>query len=238
MSLTLIGTGIAFDLTVSGIKSLKQADKIYYESYTGPISEENIAKLTKALGKPVQKLERNKVESSFLINEAKTAKIALLVGGDALTATTHISLLVDAKAAQIGTKVISNSSIYTVAPGKAGLQIYRFGKTASLVNPRPNYAPTSAFEIIRKNLANDMHSLILLDTEPQPMGAKTALGLLEKAGFLEHKFVVLSRIGNKDEKLNYGFIPELLERDLGRLFFTLILPASLHPMEKEYLESI
>ena len=80
----------------------------------------------------------------------------------------------DAEAQGVPIRVIHNSSIYSAAPARAGLQIYRFGKTATLVNPRPNYQPKSSLGVIRKNLENDMHSLVLLDTEPEPMEAKAA----------------------------------------------------------------
>ena len=179
------------------------------------------------------KVDRKEVESDFLLGYAKDKTIALISGGDPLTATTHITLVIEARKQDIRVKIIHNSSIYTAAAGRAGLQIYRFGKTASLVNPRPNYKPTSSLDIIRSNLKADMHTLVLLDTEPKPMEAKAALEMLSEFGMA----VVLSRLGEKDEKISYGEIDDLKGKDLGKPPFSVIIPAKLHPIEEEYLEA-
>jgi len=200
--------------------------RYYYAKY--------IEKLEEIIGKKVNLLPRSDVESQFLIEKAKSADICLLASGDPLTATTHITLVLDAKEKKIPVKVIHNSSIYSAAPARAGLQIYRFGKTASLVNPRENYKPTSSLDIIHKNLEMDMHSLVLLDTEPEPMDGKTALDMLSEFD----SAVVLSRVGLEDEQITYGKIEELKSKELGKAPFTVIIPAKLHLLEQEYLESL
>jgi len=234
MTLTLIGTGIAFDCTLSAIEAMKNADTIYIEKYTNPIADEKINSLEKLIGKDIIHIPREKVESNFLVDEAESKKVCLLASGDPLTATTHSTLIIDARKKNVEVKVIHNSSIYTAAPGMSGLQIYRFGKTASLVNPRENYKPTSSLDIIRKNLQNDMHSLVLLDTEPQPMEAQAALEMLKEF----ESAIVLSRIGEPEAKAIYGEVSELLGKDLGRAPFAIIIPAKLHPIEEEYLEQL
>ncbi len=235
MTLLLIGTGISFDLTLSAIEELKNCDEAYVERYTNLIEDEKLRLLEKIINKKIILLERKDVESKLLIEKAKTAKIALLASGDPLTATTHITLLLDAKKAGVETSVIHNSSIYTVAAGKAGLQIYRFGKTASLVNPRPNYKPISSLDIIRENLARNVHTLVLLDTEPHFMDANDALEMLSEFEYA----VVLSRLGEKDEKVTYGKISKLKENThLGTPPFSIIIPAKLHLVEEEYLGEI
>ncbi|MBU0591774.1 diphthine synthase [Candidatus Micrarchaeota archaeon] len=233
MILTLIGAGISFDLTLSSVDALKKADKIYIETYTGKAEKEIIEFLEKLTGKEIILLPREKVESNFLIKEATQSNICIISLGDPLIATTHTVLIIEAKKAGIEVNVIHNSSVYTAAPGKSGLQIYRFGKTASLVNPRPNYKPTSSLDIIRKNLENNMHSLVLLDTEPEPMEARAALEMLNEFD----SAVVLSRLGYPDEKITYGKIIDLLETepDLGKPLFCIIIPAQLHPLEDEFL---
>ena len=232
----LIGTGIAFDITLNAVETLKKCDEIYIEMYTNPIMESNVLALEKLIGRPIIAITREKVESSFLIKRAGTANVALLASGDPLTATTHVTLLLEAKEKGIETCIIHNSSIYTAAPGKAGLQIYRFGKTATLVNPRQAYKPTSSLDVIRMNLENDMHTLVLLDTEPQPMEAKAALDMLSLSGF--ESAVVLSRLGEEDERISYGRIDELKQMNLGNPPFSIIIPAKLHIIEKEYLDAI
>ena len=228
--LVLVGMGVCNDLTSDGLNEIKSADEIYLETYTSPLDKKSREKLEKKIKKAIIEIGREMVESRFLVNKAKEKKIILLVSGDPLIATTHIALVIDAKRQKVPTKVIHNSSIYTVAAGVSGLQIYRFGKTASLVNPRENYAPKSSLEIIRENLSHNMHTLILLDTEPEPMGAKKALGLLEE---FDSAFVI-SRAGAQDEKISYGKIKELKEKHLGKPPFCIIIPATLHMVEEEY----
>lgn len=232
MALILVGTGVSFDLTVSGIEALKSCSEAFIETYTNPIEDGRINELGKIIGKPITRLQRSHLESQYLIDKAESADICILASGDPLTATTHITLVMDARAKGIGVKVIHNSSIHSVAPARAGLQIYRFGKTASLVNPRPNYRPTSSLEVIRENLARNLHTLVLLDTEPEPMAASAALDMLSGFGSL----IVLSRVGYDDEKISCGAPEELKNRDLGRPPFTVLVPAKLHPAEQDFIE--
>jgi len=234
MALFLVGTGVAFDLTLAGIEALKSCDEAFIETYTNPIEDSKIAILESLIGKPIGRLARTHLESPYLADKAKKADICILASGDPLTATTHITLVMEARQKGVEVRVIHNSSIHSVAPARAGLQMYRFGKTASLVNPRPNYKPTSSLEIIRENLLRNLHTLVLLDTEPQPMEAIAALDML--SGFKEA--VVLSRVGHEDEKITWGAVADLKKKDLGRAPFTIIVPAGLHPVEQEFLESL
>jgi len=232
--LLLVGTGVNNDITIGALEELKRCEKVYAEVYTNPMIREFLPQLEKMIGKRITELQRDKVESSFLITEAINKRIALVVGGDPLTATTHIVFVSECRKRNIPVKVIHNSSIYSVAPARAGLQIYRFGKTATLVNPRENYNPTSSLDIIRENLSRNLHTLVLLDTEPQPMKIEIAL---EKLSEFE-RAVVLSRVASEDETITYGNIKELLKhaKDLGEPPFTIIIPAKLHIVEEEYLE--
>jgi diphthine synthase len=232
MTLYLIGTGVAFDLTLAGIKALSECDEAFIETYTNPIEEARIRKLEKDSGKGIGVLGRDKLESPYLVDKARTSKVCILSSGDPLTATTHITLVLEAKRKGIPVKVIHNSSIHSIAPARAGLQIYRFGKTATLVNPRPNYRPSSPLDVIKENLGRNLHTLVLLDTEPQPMEARAALEML--SGF--DTAVVLSRVGEEDEKITYGKISGLKGKDLGRAPFCVIIPAKPHPMEQEFLD--
>jgi diphthine synthase len=112
--------------------------------------------------------------------------------------------------------------------------MYKFGRTATLVNPRPGYRPTSSLDVIRQNLSMGMHSLVLLDTEPAPMEAGYALDMLSEFGHA----VVLSRLGEEDEKVSYGKIGELAGWDLGKVPFCIIIPAKLHSVEEEFLATL
>lgn len=236
MALTLIGTGVAFDLTLAGLEALKSCDEAYIETYTNPIDEAKIRALERTCGKKITLLARDRMESPFLAHKAKSSDVCILASGDPLTATTHITLVMEARQNGVPVRIIHNSSIYSVAPARAGLQAYRFGKTTTLVNPRPHYKPLSSLDVIRENLARNAHSLVLLDTEPQPMEAKAALEMLSEFD----SAVVLSRVGLPDEKISYGKVSELVKQagKLGKPPFTVIVPAKLHPLEEEFLETL
>ena len=236
MGLFLIGSGVSFDLTLEGLRLLKECDEIYIETYTNPIELAKISELEKQISKKITLLERSHLESSYLVDKAKSSKVAIIASGDPLTATTHITLVLEARQKGVEVKVIHNSSIHSVAAARSGLQIYRFGKTASLVNPKENYKPTSSLEIVRENLSRNLHTLVLLDTEPKPMEAKDALEMLKEFKFA----VVISRAACADEKITYGKVSELIKQknNLGKAPFAIIIPAKLHPIEEEYLNQL
>jgi diphthine synthase len=236
MALFLIGAGVSFDITLKGLEAIRTCEEAFIETYTNPLDPEKVRSLEIIAGKSLTPLDRSHLESSYLVDKAESSDVCLIASGDPLTATTHVTLVIEAKKRGVPVHVIHNSSIHSVAPARAGLQIYRFGKTASLVNPRPNYKPTSSLDIIRENLARNLHTLVLLDTEPQPMDAKTALGLLGEFDSV----VVLSRVGLEDEKISFGKIKDLEKSSekLGKPPLTIIVPAKLHPIEEEYLEAL
>lgn len=240
--LSLVGLGIAYDITLEGLREAKESDELYLESYTMPIEDKEITRLEKLIGRPLARLPREKVESSLLIQNAKEKSVCLLVVGDPLAATTHVSLLIDAKKAKVPVKIIHNSSILSAALGKSGLQPYRFGKTVTLAYWRKNYEPVSPLKLMEENISLDMHTLLLLDLDPElgPMDARSALEQIEK---MEKKYgkrvfdklIVLSRVGHPDEKITFGSRSELKAKNLGKPPFCFAIPAKLHPIEEEYL---
>ncbi|MGV8176986.1 MAG: diphthine synthase [Candidatus Bilamarchaeaceae archaeon] len=254
--LYLIGLGVSFDITLSGIEAAKASAEIYYDDYTNLIDKAEIAKLEGAVAagtgsgagavKKFIPLAREKLESEFLPRLAKERDIALLVSGDPLSATTHVTLMLDCRKLGVECKVIHNSSIFSVAPGAAGLQHYRFGKTATIVFPRPNYKPSYPVKVLRQNLDNDMHTLLLLDIDRElgAMPAETGLALLQEfadeAGVPLPKLAVLSRLGHADQKVSYGNAADLLKSQgkLGKPPFSIIVPGKLHPVEQEFLDKL
>ncbi|MFA5050081.1 MAG: diphthine synthase [Candidatus Micrarchaeia archaeon] len=243
MSLSFISAGINFDLTLNGIDELKKCEEVYAEIYTSPIQEKEVKNLEEKLNKKIKIIERDGVESNLLIERAKEKEIGLVVVGDALIATTHISLLIECRRKNIKTKVIHNSSIFCAATGKSGLSPYRFGKSATLPYWRKNYEPTSPLECVEENLKRNLHTILFLDLDSKmgPMDANKGIEMIrkieEKLGRgIVKKAIILSRIGYEDEKITYGFLDKLEKSILGKPLFTFIVPAKLHIIEEEYLE--
>ncbi len=241
--LVFISAGINFDLTLSGLEELKNCDEIYAEIYTSPIPSKIVDKLESNVGKHITLIERDKVESNFLVNKAKDKTIGLIVVGDALIATTHISLLIECKHRGIEIKVIHNSSIISAAMGKSGLQAYRFGKSATLPYWKRNYEPVSPLEIVGENLERNLHTILFLDVDKE-LGPMEAMKGIESIKKIETKLgrkiiediIILSRVGYSDEKISFGKIHEMEGRKLGKPLVIFIIPAKLHILEKEYLE--
>ena len=177
--------------------------------------------------------KREFVESFEILNEAESKNVALLVYGSPLTATTHISLIQEAKKRKIKFNIIHGASVLDAA-AETGLQIYKFGKITSM----PDFETESFIQTIKENLGINAHSLILTDIG---MEFKIALERLEK---ILHKnkidcdnLVVCSRLGMKNSKIFYGKISGLKNKKIKNPF-CFIIPGKLHFIEQEILERL
>jgi len=142
--LYLIGLGIydEKDISIRGIDALKNCSEVYAEFYTSPFAG-SINRLEDLADRKITILTRADLEENPYRNVLKNSKehdIALLTAGDPMVATTHIDLVLRAKERGIPYRVIHSSSVYS-AIGEAGLQIYKYGKTASLVYPEKTIFP-------------------------------------------------------------------------------------------------
>jgi diphthine synthase len=230
--LYLIGLGLnERGISKEGLLALRRCHKVYLENYTVdfPYAIEDLH-----LDEKIVELGRRDVESNKLIKEAKSRKIALLVYGCPLFATTHMSLLLDAQKQDVRTKVIYSASVFD-GVAETGLQLYKFGKIASMPAWRQGYEPDSFLNIIEDNLKIKAHSLILIDIS---MNFKKALLQLEMAlsnrEMKVEKMVVCSQIGTEDAKIGYGTINELRKKDF-KLPVCFIIPSEMHFLEEEGL---
>ncbi|RLI93102.1 MAG: diphthine synthase [Candidatus Altiarchaeales archaeon] len=238
----LIGIGLdEKDLSLRALKILMNVDTIYAEFYTSPFSGkiENIERLLK---REVILLNREDIEENFeniLINSDKK-DVALLVPGDPMVATTHSSLVMEARKLGIRTRIIHSSSIYS-AIAETGLQVYKFGRTTSLPFPRRNYFPTSPYDVIKENTERGLHTLILLDIDMLINNAIDILLRIEKRRlegiFNEDRMCVgVARLGSEDSIIKYGRAESIREYDFGKPPHSLVVPGELHFMEEEYLK--
>lgn len=247
--LTMIGLGLGGpnSITMDGVIALSMSDYIFYETYTSPIHSETLEWVKLKSQKEPIHLSRSQVEEpAELIEFAKEKKVALLIVGDALSATTHVSLLLDCKKNNIEYQVIHNASVLTAVAGILGLQHYNFGPVATLVLPEGNYRPLSPIDKIKANMKNGNHTLVLLDIkadqpdkEPIYMRASEAAEQIIEAGLSgEIKVAAAARVGRESQKLWYGKLKELKELDLGKEPHSLVVPSRLHFTEKEFLENL
>ncbi len=241
--LCLIGLGLAteFDLSLRAFNTIAMCDTVYLEGYTGVF--ERLGELEDMIGKSIMVMSRQDVESSVdLLAEAKKKNVALLVQGDPLSATTHISLLLDCVKGGVKYMVVNGSSVFT-AVARTGLSLYKFGKTASIPFPSKDFNPKSFYDVIKDNQKINAHTLCLLDVKSDAhdyMKIPDAIKLIEKADtkkILANRIIGCARLGYKDEIIKYGKASTLKRFKWPTAPHCLIIPApKLHFIEEEALK--
>jgi len=250
--LLLIGTGISDErgISLAGVDALRACGKIYAEKYTNLVPEGTLSRLEALCEKKIIILSREQVEGEKEILEAaSTGAVALVVAGDPMIATTHISLLLSAKKRGIATEVIHASSVISAAIGESGLQAYKFGKMVTLAYWRDNYKPMSAYDVISDNLSRGLHTLLLLDIDEKlgpmkPSAAADVLLKMENVGkkkifTQETKLVLLKGMGWQSPTRAYCALSEFAAYDAKQGPAVIIVPsANLHFVELEALEAL
>lgn len=231
-----IGLNSERDMSLKALEVAKKCDILLWENYTTRL-DTTVEKLSKLIGKEVKEAGRSDIEDrmSEIVEQAKLKNVGILVGGDALTATTHISLILEAKKQNVPVKVIHGSSILT-AVAETGLQIYKFGRIVTL--PASGFT-NSIIDMIKMNLANGLHSLILLDIDLSPLAAvKMLRENLNKLGLnKEAKIIAACKLGSDEAVIKYGSIESLAnDNDIDKVPGVLIIPGDLHFMEEEVLK--
>lgn len=229
--LYIIGLGLNEEsITQEGLNAINKCKEIYLENYTIEFPYK-IEVLGKRIKKEILIANRDFVENFKILEIAKKENAALLVYGNPLTATTHISLIQEAKKLGVEYAIIQNASILD-AIAETGLQLYKFGKTTSL----PNFEADSFIDTIKDNQKINTHSLILVDVG---MKFHDALKRLEEAAKRKKlkisKIVVCSRLGTRESKIIFGTFNELKGKEI-QAPFCFILPGKLHFMEEEILK--
>ncbi len=198
--ITFVGLGLwdAKDISIRGLEAVKKADRVYAEFYTSKLSAE-IGDLEREFGRGIEILERKDLEEESwkIVNEGAEKNLVILVPGDPMIATTHSSLMVEAKRKGVDVKIIHNASIISAVAGVTGLHAYRFGKTATVSYPHRNVISKTPLDVVKQNLSINAHTLLLLDLNPDPMTIPEAVDILEKIddGVLNHFAVGVARVG-------------------------------------------
>ncbi len=232
------------DMSLKALEAAKKCDKLYLESYTN-FFKDDAKELSKFIGKEVIALGREGVENSDdkLLEEAKEKDVGILVGGDCLTATTHSSLILDARKQGIKVGIIHGSSILT-AVAETGLFLYNFGKTTSI--PFDNDKVETPYDVIKQN--KNLHTLCLLDLrhkEKKFMTASEAISYLlgveakrKEKVFLEDTLcVVCAGLGSEKQVIKSGKAKDLLKLKVDVLPQCLIIPGKLHFVETDMLNT-
>lgn len=238
--LYIIGLGLdKKDLSLNALEAIKKCDKIYFENYT-TVFPYTTKELERTIKRKVILADRKMVEEkSEIVDESVKKKVAFLVYGDPLAATTHVDIIMRAKKKCVKVKVIHAPSILT-AVAESGMQLYKFGKTASIAKwQNPSFRPESFYDIVVNNLQNNAHTLLLLDIG---LSVKEALSYLESMSRMKDPniagwdLIVCERMGTEKQKITFGKIEGLMKMKFS-LPACFIVPANMHFAEREMLDT-
>ncbi len=246
MTLYMIGTGLndEKDITIRGMEIIKKCGLIYLESYTSKLNCP-VEDLERLYQKKIIIADRELIEKNTeeMLEKAKEHNVAFLVIGDVFSATTHTDLRLRALGKGVKVSIIHNASILT-AIGDTGLELYKFGRIASI--PFANENISTPYDVLETNQKIGLHTLFLLDIdsdEKKCMAIKEALEYLlhlenkKKKGLLNNSTlcVCCGKLGAEDAKIKAGTVGDMLTEEFPGLQ-CLIIPGKLHFIEEETLK--
>src|SRR6266849_9784237 len=244
MSLTIIGLRLNDEkgITLEGLEEARRADSAYAEFYTNIMPNLDLKLLEREIGKKIEVLNRNDLEDEGggkLLRAASKERVAFLVPGDPLIATTHISLRLTLAKMGVPSRVVHAPSIVSAICGATGLQSYKFGKSVTV--PRDQPLPKSVLDTISDNNGRGLHTLILLDVQAGKTSQMTIRDALAKMTTADPRLetqlaVGVARLGSRDEKVKASRMKTLVEEDFGNGPHSIVVVSKLHFMEKEALE--
>ncbi|KAK4033819.1 tetrapyrrole methylase [Parachaetomium inaequale] len=264
--LYLVGLGLSdeTDITVKGLEVVKKASRVYLEAYTSILLVDQSV-LESYYGRSIVVADREMVESNSdeILRDAQNVDVAFLVVGDPFGATTHTDMVLRARELGIQVRTVPNASIMS-GIGAAGLQLYNFGQTVSMVFFTDSWRPASFYDRIKENRDIGLHTLVLLDIKvkeqslenmargrriyepPRYMSVGTCaqqmLEIEEEKGQgaygPDSLAIGAARVGGKTEKFVAGTLRELCDADdaLGPpLHSMVLLGRKTHELEHDFV---
>ena len=247
----MVGIGLeSKDISIRALEFLKSCDIIMLESYTSIASQESIDFIATATGKELVKTRRADFEDKLksTVAMAKERKLAILVIGDPLVATTHHIILDEAEEQGIKTVVFHAPSIFSAGIGESGLDIYKFGPTTTIPYWSEKYKPTSFMDVIAKNVQNGQHTMVLLDINQslcKPMditeACETAAAAAKQSGHLDimaMRVLVLADVGRHGQEIVSSRFSEIksLSASLKGKTISIVVPSKLNFAEEESIK--
>ncbi len=241
--LTLVGLGLDSEkgISVEGLEEARRADRVFAEFYTSLMPHFSMPALESLIGKNVQVVTRRELEDQNaleILDSSQVQTVVLLVPGDPMIATTHVSLRLALAKRKIPSRIIHGASITSAVCGATGLQSFKFGKSITL--PQAELVPASVLDTLRENRNRGLHTLLLLDIEidrNDRMTIQDALVKLFRADPSIQQWLAVgaARIGSSEERVRAAKAIALLGQDFGGNPHCIIFPGRLHFMEEEAL---
>lgn len=245
-SVTFVGLGLNDEkgMSLEGLEEARRSGAVFAEFYTNPMTGLDLSRLEALIGKKLQILDRAKLEDDSgreIIRTAQDRSVVLLVPGDPMIATTHVSLRLSLAKQGIKSRIIHAASIMSAICGATGLQSYKFGKAITI--PYDDPLPQSVIDTISDNRSRGLHSLLLLDVKADRDKQLTIPQAIEKIGrartdMNEMLAVGAARIGARDEKVKAAKMRRLIQEDFGGTPHSIVAVGKLHFMEAEALKVI
>ncbi len=255
VTLYLAGGGISAETITLGLKSLiKDADKIYVETYTIPGSEWLYEFIKNLAPQKTILAHRSDLEDSInqIIEEARSMTILIVAPGDPLIATTHRSIILEADKNNVEYRILPGVSGVCAAKTITGLDYYKFGRTITIPGPWRGVKPYSTYYYLVSNLCIGLHTLLLLDIDDKGRQLSPCLALKQlndveielsrEAGYKpildKLLYLAVSRAGLVDSQVIGGKGIEKICNNELKAPISIIVPGRLSSYEKEYLETI
>lgn len=250
--LVFVGLGLhdEFGITLRGLEEIRSSDNVFIELYTNFMPNFSLERLRKLCDKEVLVVSRKQLEDEsgrVVLEAAEKGKAVLLVPGDPLIATTHISLRTLAEKKGIKTRIVHGASIISAVIGLSGLHNYKFGKSVTIAFPQGEVISETPYEVIEQNKRLGLHTLCLLDVQVENRKFMTIAEAVEILAKIERErkrgvitsetlAVGISGAGSRNPIVKADVIDLLKQYDFGVPPHSLIFPGKLHFMEAEALK--
>ena len=233
-------------ISIETQKLLKNADIVYLEQFTSPVTKLESNKIKKLVKGEFKIAKRWMVEDGKeILKNSKKKKVVLLSYGDPYIATTHIELRTRAIQEKIKTKTIHAASSITALVGECGLHYYKIGRIVTVMKDPKTL--TTPYYVTHSNALAGNHTVLLLEYNQdeefflEPVNALSDLLSTEKEQkrkiISPSTFVIIaSRIGFKNQTITAGKISNLIKKNFGKPPHTIIIPGQLHFTESDALK--
>ncbi|WP_423999330.1 diphthine synthase [Haloarcula salina] len=249
--LTFVGLGLYDErsVTVAGRDAIRDADRVFAEFYTSRLVGTDLETLESTLNTTIEVRDRAGIEQDPepILSAAEGEDVVFCTAGDTMVSTTHADLRLRAEECGIETRIVHGTTAQTAAGSLTGLQNYRFGKATTLPFEDAHGGdgvPDSVVATIEDNRERDLHTLVYLDikvddphwddSDDTYMTADAAATLLAES-FPDTLGVVVARAGSPDPLVVADTLDELATRTFGDPLHLLVIPGSLHPLERDAL---
>ena len=246
--LWIAGLGISGieSISIETQKLLKNADIVYLEQFTSPVTKLESNKIRKLVKGEFKIAKRWMVEDGKeILKNSKKKNVVLLTYGDPYIATTHIELRTRAIQEKIKTKTIHAASAITALVGECGLHYYKIGRIVTVMKDPKTL--TTPYYVLYSNALAGNHTVLLLEYNQdegfflEPVNALLDLLSTEKEQkrkiMSPSTFVIIaSRIGFKNQAITAGKISNLIKKNFGKPPHTIIIPGQLHFTESDALK--